>query len=56
MAMESFIGVAMAFAQSFYLLHLAVVFFSAGKKLKQLGFKQLVRLGCPGKKLRTPFA
>jgi hypothetical protein len=56
MAMKSFVGVAMAFAQSFNLLHLAVVFFRAGKEFKQPVFKQLVRLGRPGKELSAPRA
>jgi hypothetical protein len=50
-AMKSFVRVAMAFAQNFYLLHLAVFFFPAGKEFQQPGFKQLIRLGCSGKKL-----
>jgi hypothetical protein len=56
MAMKSFIGVTLAFAQSFYLLHLAVVFFSDGKEFKQPDFKQLVRLGRSGKELPSPRA
>ena len=51
MAMKGFVGVTMAFAQSFYLLHLAVVFFRTGKEFKQPGFKQFVRVGRSGKKL-----
>lgn len=51
--MKSFIRVTMGFAQSFYLLHLAVVFLSAGKEFKQPGFKQFVRVGRPGKKLAS---
>jgi hypothetical protein len=50
-AMKSFIRVAMGFAQHFYLLHLAVVFFRTGKEFKQPGFKQFVRVGRSGKKL-----
>jgi len=34
MAMKSFVSVTMVFAQSFYLLHLAIVFFRDGKKFK----------------------
>jgi hypothetical protein len=51
MAMKSFVRVAMAFSQDFYLLHFAIVFLSAGKEFKQPGFKQFVRMGRPGKKL-----
>jgi hypothetical protein len=51
MAMKSFVRVTMSFAQSFYLLHFAIVFLSAGKKFKQPGFKQFVRVGRSGKKL-----
>jgi hypothetical protein len=49
--MKSFVRVTMAFSQSFYLLHLAVIFSSAGKELQQPGFKQIIRLGRPGEKL-----
>jgi hypothetical protein len=56
MTMKGFVCVTMSFAQNFYLLHLAVVFFPAGKKLQQPGFKQLVRLGRTGKKLSPPRA
>jgi hypothetical protein len=55
-AMKSLIRITMSFAENFYLLHLAVVFSSAGKELKQPGFKQLVRLGRSGKKLSPPRA
>jgi hypothetical protein len=51
MPMKSFVRLAMGFAQNFYLLHFAVVFFPAGKEFKQPGFKQLVRLKRSGKKL-----
>jgi hypothetical protein len=51
MAVESFVGVTMAFTQRFYLLHLMIIFFDAGKKFQQPGFKQFIRLGCSGKKL-----
>jgi hypothetical protein len=50
-AMKSFVGVTMAFSQSFYLLHLAVIFSSAGKELQPPGFQQIIRLGRPGEKL-----
>jgi len=56
MAMKSFVRVAMAFAQLFYLLHLAIIFSSAGKKFQQPGFKHFVRVGRLGKKLPAPFA
>ena len=56
MAMKSFVGVAMAFAQLFYLLHLAIIFSSAGEKFQQPGFKHFVRVGRPGKKLPAPLA
>jgi hypothetical protein len=56
MAMKSFVSVAMGFAQNFYLLHLAVIFFPAGKELQQPGFKQFVRLGRSHKKLSPSFA
>lgn len=52
-AMKSFVRLAMAVAQYFYLLHLIVVFFSAGKEFKQPGFKQFVRVGRPSKKLAS---
>jgi hypothetical protein len=54
--MESLVGITMAFAQSFYLLHLAIIFFPAGEKFKQLGFKYLVRMGRSGKKLSPALA
>jgi hypothetical protein len=44
MAMKSFVGVTMSIAQSFYLLHILVVFFRLGKELKQPRFEQIVRL------------
>jgi hypothetical protein len=56
MAMKSFVGVAMAFTQLFYLLHLAIIFSSAGEKFQQPGFKHFVRVGRPGKKLPAPLA
>jgi hypothetical protein len=56
MAMKSFVRLAMGFAQNFYLLHFAVVFFPAGKEFKQPGFKQLVRLKRSGKKLSAVLA
>jgi hypothetical protein len=46
---KSLIGFSMRLAQRFNLLHFAVVFFPAGKELQQLGFKQFVRMGRPGK-------
>ena len=54
--MKRFVGVTMGFAQDFYLFHLIVIFFSAGKKLEQPGFKQLVRLRRPRKELPPPLA
>lgn len=56
MAMKSLVGVTVGFAQGFYLLHLMVVFFSAGKKIEQPGFKQPVRLRRPGKEFPTALA
>ncbi len=56
MPMESFVGVAVSFTQSFYLLHLAIVFFGGGKEIQQSGFKHLVRLGRPGKEIPSPLA
>jgi hypothetical protein len=53
--MKGLISVTVGFAQNFYLLHLAVIFFRTGKKLEQPAFKLLVRLGRPGKELLTPF-
>jgi len=54
--MESFVGVTVGFSQDFYLLHLTIVFFSAGKKLQQSGFKHLVRLGRPGEEVPPALA
>jgi len=45
MAMEGFVGLTVSIAQNFYLFHLAVVFFRAGKKLQQPCLEQLIRLG-----------
>jgi len=49
MAMKRFVGITMPFTQNFYLFHFTIVFFCDGKKLKQPGFKQLVRVGRPCK-------
>ena len=56
MAMKSFVRVTMAFTQRFYLLHLMIIFFDAGKKFQQPGFKYFVRVGRPGEKLPAPRA
>ena len=54
MAMKSLVGVAVRVAKNFYFLHLLIVFSSAGKKIKQPGFKQLIGLGRPGKEFPPP--
>jgi hypothetical protein len=54
--MKGLVRISMSFAENFYLLHLAIVFFSAGEKLEQPGFEQLVRLGGGGKKLGSALA
>jgi hypothetical protein len=43
-AMKSFVGITMLFTQSFYLLHLAIVFFRSGKKLEQPCLEQFICL------------
>jgi hypothetical protein len=42
---ESFIGFPVAFAQRFNALHFLIVFFRAGKELKQTRPEQFIRLG-----------
>ena len=42
--MKSFVGITMLFTQSFYLLHLAIVFFCSGKKLEQPCLEQFICL------------
>jgi hypothetical protein len=42
--MECFVHLTVPFAQSFYLLHILVVFFRLGKELQQSRFEQIVRL------------
>jgi hypothetical protein len=54
MTMKSFVGVTMAFTQLFYLLHLAIIFSSTGKKIQQPRFKHRVRLGHLGKEFAAP--
>ena len=44
MSMKSFVGITMRFTQSFYLLHLAVVFFRSGKKIEQPCLEQFICL------------
>ena len=56
MAMKSFVGVTVSVAENFYFLHLTIIFFSAGKELKQSGFKHFVRMGRPGKEIPSPLA
>jgi hypothetical protein len=56
MAMESLVSLTVSVAKNFYFLHLAVVFFPAGKEFKQPVFKQFIRLGRSGKELPPPCA
>ncbi|HWF03134.1 MAG TPA: hypothetical protein VHA06_05570 [Candidatus Angelobacter sp.] len=46
MAVEGFVGFAMAVAQGFNLFHFLIVFFDAGKKLKQPGFEHIIGKRC----------
>jgi hypothetical protein len=55
-AMKSFVGITMRFAQDFYLLHLAVIFFRAGKKLEQPCLEQFISLGSFFEKFPAPYA
>lgn len=56
MPMKCFIRFAVVLAQFLDPLHFGIVFFRAGKELKQPGFEQLVRLGRLGEKLLPPCA
>jgi hypothetical protein len=53
---KSLIGLAMAFAQRFNPLHFLVVFFRAGKELKQPCLEQLICLGRLFEKFPAPRA
>jgi hypothetical protein len=46
MAVEGFVRFAVAVAQGFNLLHFLIVFFGAGKKLKQPGFEHIIGKRC----------
>jgi hypothetical protein len=55
-AMKGFVSITMGFAQSFYLLHLAIIFFRAGKKLEQPCLEQFISLGSFLEKFSAPYA
>jgi hypothetical protein len=43
--MEGLVGFPVALAQHFNLLHFLIVFFQAGKEIKQSRFEQVIRMG-----------